>query len=109
RADVGPGRAVAWARPGQPLVAGQDVSPLARAVGMFDLVNGLAVREDPTKVAFPNLDLTAHLLREPSGEWLGYDVRVSFDTGGLGITHCVLHDEAGPLGTISQTLTVRPL
>src|SRR5690606_16385326 len=50
RDQAEPGRAVAWARPTQQLVAGQQVSPLARAVGMFDLVNGLTVREDPRTV-----------------------------------------------------------
>ncbi len=109
RAQTEPGRAVVWARPKQPLVADQEVSRLARAVGMFDLMNGLTVREDPRAVAFPNLDLTAHVLREPAGEWLGYDLRVSFDSAGVGLTHCVLHDENGPLGTASQILTVRPL
>ncbi|MFN7242916.1 MAG: thioesterase family protein, partial [Dietzia cercidiphylli] len=57
----------------------------------------------------PNIDLTAHLFREPRGEWVGFDTRVSFGPGGLGLTSSTLHDESGPIGTLAQTLTVRPV
>jgi hypothetical protein len=59
-------------------------------------------------VAFPNLDLTLHLLRPPVGEWIGFDTTVSFGATGLGLTSTVLHDLDGPIGTVAQTLTVRP-
>ena len=74
----------------------------------FDLSNGMAVRADPRTVAFPNLDLTAHLFRVPEGEWLGFDTPVSFGQQGLGLTSTVLHDARGPIGTLAQALTVRP-
>ena len=32
---------------------------------------------------------------------------LAFGPGGLGLTHSVLHDQAGPLGSLAQTLTVR--
>ena len=71
----------------------------------------MTVRADPRAVAFPNLDLTAHLLRPPvldAGGWLGYDTTVSFGPAGHGLTSTVLHDAVGPLGTVAQILTVRP-
>ena len=80
---------------------------LALAVGLFDIANGMAVRESPAEVEYPNIDLTAHLVREPRGEWVGFDTRVTFGAGGLGLTHSILHDEDGPLGSLAQTLTVR--
>ena len=58
---------------------------------------------------FPNLDLTVHLFRQPAGGWLGLDTTVSFGPAGQGLTSSVLHDEQGPLGSVQQTLTVRPL
>lgn len=103
-----PGRATYWARSLQPLLDGEPVSPFARAVGLFDLTNGMAVRAAPREIAFPNLDLTAHLFGEPTGEWLGFDTRVSFGTNGLGLTSSIIHDEGGPIGIINLTLTVRP-
>ncbi|QAY58980.1 thioesterase family protein [Microbacterium protaetiae] len=108
RHQVEPGRAWAWMRPLVPLLEGETVSPTARLIGVVDIVNGLTVRASPDAVHFPNVDLTAHLLREPVGEWFAADTTVSFGPSGLGLTHTILHDDAGPLGTVSQSLTVRP-
>ncbi|PRY58092.1 acyl-CoA thioesterase [Knoellia remsis] len=107
RAQVEPGRAAFWVRSDVPL-ADEPVSELARAAGLFDIANGMTVRESPQEVHFPNLDLTAHVYREPAGEWLGFDTSVSFGSSGVGLTSSVLHDETGPFGTMSQILTVRP-
>ncbi|MFD6895328.1 thioesterase family protein [Rhodococcus sp. NPDC060086] len=108
RAQVEPGRASFWARSPIPLLADEKVSDLALAVRLFDISNGMTVRADPKSVAFPNLDLTAHLFRQPQGEWVGFDTTVSFGADGLGLTSSVLHDIYGPIGTMSQILTVRP-
>jgi acyl-CoA thioesterase len=103
-----PGRGWFWARPLHPLVADEEVSSWARAAGLLDLANGMTVRADPAEVHFPNIDLTAHLLREPLGEWLGVDASVTFGRDGVGMTSARLHDDEGPLGTLVQCLTVRP-
>ncbi len=108
RTQAEPGRAVYWVRTPLPLVEGEQVSRFASAAGLFDVANGMTVRVDPARVAFPNVDLTAHLFRQPCGEWIGFDTTVSFGPGGLGLTSSVLHDEQGPFGTLSQILTVRP-
>jgi hypothetical protein len=63
---------------------------------------------DPREVAFPNLDLTAHLFAQPRGEWIGFDTAVSFGPTGVGVTSSVLHDISGPIGTMAQVLTIRP-
>jgi len=108
RRQLEPGGAWAWMRPTVAVLADEPVSPTARLLGMVDIFNGLTVRESPDQVHFPNVDLTAHLLREPAGDWFAADTTVSFGPGGLGLTHTIVHDEAGPVGTVSQSLTVRP-
>ena len=108
RNHIEPGRSVAWVRTPVPLLDGEPVSRLARAVGLIDIANGLAVRVDPRKVAFPNLDLTVHVFCEPAGEWIGFDTTVSIGPNGIGLTHSIIHDENGPFGVVSQILTVRP-
>jgi hypothetical protein len=108
RREVEAGRAAFWVRTPLSLIAGEDVSELASAGGLFDIANGMTVRISPGAAAFPNLDLTAHLYRQPAGDWVGFDTTVSFGPGGLGMTSSVLHDADGPLGTMSQILTVRP-
>lgn len=108
RAQSEPGRAHFWVRTEQPLLADEPVSATAAAVGLLDIANGMTVREDPAKVAFPNVDLTAHLVRAPRADWLGFDTTVTFGDNGIGLTSSVLHDEDGPLGSLNQILTVRP-
>lgn len=108
RAQAEPGRASFWVRTPLPLVRDEEVSRLARATGLLDIANGMTVRASPKEVVFPNLDLTAHVFREPRGEWVGFDTTVSFGPGGVGLTSSMLHDADGPVGTMSQILTVRP-
>lgn len=103
-----PGRACFWVRSDQQLLADVPVSPVAHFARLLDIANGMTVRADPATVAFPNVDLTAHLFRQPQGDWTGFDTSVSFGPGGVGLTNSVLHDEVGPVGSLSQILTVRP-
>lgn len=104
-----PGSAVSWVRPRVQLLDDEPISDVARIIGMVDFANGLTPRQPINTVAFPNLDLTIHMIREPEGEWLGYDTTVSYGASGIGLTHTVLHDEQGPFGVAAQCLTVRPL
>lgn len=108
REEEGRGRARCWVRSPFALLEGEAVSPTARMMGLADIANGLAPLASPRDAAFPNLDLTAHLFRQPAGDWLGFDVSVSGGTTGLGITHSILHDGDGPFATVSQSLTIRP-
>lgn len=108
RLEREPGRASYWMRPRVDLIAGERTSPLARAAGLIDIANGITVRESPQEVAFPNVDLTAHFFAQPAGEWLGFDTTVSFGSRGLGLTHTILHDDIGAIGSMSQILTLRP-
>ncbi|WP_309127843.1 thioesterase family protein [Microbacterium sp.] len=102
------GRSRCWIRPMHPLLADEQISSRARMLGMVDFANGIATRVGPDVALYPNVDLTASLFREPEGEWFGLDTSVSFGADGIGLTESVLSDTTGPLGTSSQTLTVRP-
>ncbi|MGX1812232.1 thioesterase family protein [Nocardia sp. NPDC055321] len=103
-----PGRNTAWVRSTVDLVAGEPVDPLAGFIALVDTANGIAVRRDPAKWMFPNLDLTIHLHRQPRGAWTGLDTGVTFGQAGQGLTSTVLHDVDGPVGVAQQILTVRP-
>lgn len=108
RAQEEPGRARCWLRSGVALLAGEAVSVTANALRLVDAANGMTVRRPIDEVAFPNVDLTAHLDRQPVSGWVGFDTAVSFGPTGLGMTTSVLHDERGPFGVATQSLTVRP-
>lgn len=106
--EVEPGRAMTWITTRAELVEGEAASDLARIIGLVDTANGLSVRQSPDEWLFPNLDLTIHLLREPTGTWLGLDTTVVFGPTGLGVTSSLLHDTSGHVGYAAATLTIRP-
>ncbi|MDF3299261.1 thioesterase family protein [Streptomyces tropicalis] len=104
-----PGRTTAWVSTPLALVAGEPSSALASYLALVDTANGIAVRQPPSAWMFPNVDLTVHLHRQPSGRWTGLDTTVVFGPTGQGLTSTVLHDLDGPVGHAQQMLTVRPL
>ncbi|MGO4130190.1 thioesterase family protein [Janibacter sp. RAF52] len=108
REAVEPGRGRVWVRTDVPLVD-EPHSHLAATAGLLDIANGMNVLASPREVLFPNVDLTAHLFRQPEPGWLGLDTTVSFGPAGHGLTSSVLHDERGAFGTLAQVLTVRPV
>ncbi|MFE2996478.1 thioesterase family protein [Nocardia sp. NPDC059246] len=103
-----PGRTTAWITTSLDLVAGERSEALASYIALVDTANGIAVRQEPTKWMFPNVDLTIHLYRQPEGEWTGLDTTVAFGHTGQGLTSTVLHDVRGAVGYAQQILTVRP-
>lgn len=103
-----PGRGKVWVRTGHPLVAGEETSDLARWCGMLDVANGIAWRQPPQEWLFPNVDLTLHLHRQPEGPWVGLDTQVSWGPTGIGQSSSAVHDQHGPVGTVEQSLTLRP-
>ncbi|HET8986709.1 MAG TPA: thioesterase family protein [Trueperaceae bacterium] len=108
RLQADPGRALVWARTPLQLIVEEPHSRFAATVGLLDIANGMTVRADPAAVAFPNVDLTLHLFRQPEGEWVGFDTTVTFGAGGVGVTSSVIHDRAGPVAVMAQSLTIRP-
>ncbi|GAA1167172.1 thioesterase family protein [Ornithinimicrobium humiphilum] len=111
RAEPGhlrPGRGQVWVRSGRPLVAGEESTDLARWCGLLDVANGIVGRQSPSEWLFPNVDLTLHLHRAPTGPWAGFDTQVSWGPTGIGQSSSAVHDVEGPVGTVEQSLTVRP-
>ena len=107
-----PGRGRAWLRSPYTMLDGAaPASALVRLLGLADSANGIAARTDPSPGGwmFPNVDLSIHIYREPEGEWLGLDTRVTFSGDGVGLTSSVLNDVKGPFGRSEQILTVRPI
>jgi acyl-coenzyme A thioesterase PaaI-like protein len=106
RGDWGRGPALGWFRFAMPLVAGEEPTPLQRAVAFADFGNGLSRALDFSTHLFVNTDLTVHLHREPAGEWVGLDARTDLDPAGIGQATSVLRDERGRIGVAAQSLFV---
>ncbi len=103
--ELGP--ATVWMRMRQPLVAGEEPSPLQRLLAAADSGNGVSATLDLAGHLFINVDLTVHLIRLPVGEWVCLDAITVPDAAGVGLADSALHDEHGPLGRALQTLLIR--
>ena len=103
-----PGRARVWLGSEHDILQGEEASAHATFMRVIDGANGIAVRERPTRWLFPNVDLTVHFHRRPTGRWVGLDTTVAFGPTGQGLTSSVLHDLDGAVGVVQQSLTVRP-
>lgn len=101
-----PGPATCWMRMRQPLVAGEQPSPLQRVLAAADSGNGISSALDYRTHLFINVDLTVHLHRMPAGEWVGLDALTIPEPTGLGMSDTMLFDQAGPIGRACQTLLI---
>ena len=102
-----PGPATAWLRMRQPLVAGEEPTPLQRLLVAADVGNGISAALDFRRYLFINVDLTVHLERMPKGEWIGVDAATLPRPNGVGTAESTLFDEDnGRIGRALQTLLV---
>lgn len=101
-----PGPATAWLRMRQPLVAGEELTPLQRTLVAADVGNGISAALDFRRFLFINVDLTVHLERMPRGEWVGVDAATLPRPNGIGTAESTLFDEEGRIGRALQTLLI---
>jgi Thioesterase-like superfamily len=100
------GPATAWLRMRHPLVAGEEPSPLQRALVAADVGNGISGAVDFSRFVFVNVDLTVQLERLPEGEWVCVDAITMPRPRGNATAESVLSDERGRIGRAMQTLLV---
>jgi hypothetical protein len=103
--ELGP--ATVWMRMRHPLVEGEEPTPLQRLLTAADSGNGVSATLDLDRHLFINVDLTVHLHRMPTGEWVCLDAITLPEPNGVGLADTALHDERGPIGRALQTLLVR--
>ena len=103
-----PGPATAWMRMRIPLVEGEQPSPLSRVLVAADSGNGVSNVLDFQNYLFINPDLTVHLFRYPTGEWVCLHAATFINGAGIGLADTALHDEQGQIGRAAQSLFVGP-
>ncbi|MGV9349864.1 thioesterase family protein [Streptomyces spiralis] len=101
---TGPG--TVWARQRIPLVAGEQDTPLTRALTLADSSWAVAFELDHVQRLVINTDVTLALHREPIGEWLCVRSATAASPGGSGLALGQLDDTVGDCGRILQTLLV---
>ncbi|MGA3155808.1 MAG: thioesterase family protein [Streptosporangiaceae bacterium] len=104
--DSGPSQA--WGRPDLPLLDGEELTPMCRALLLADTGSGIGAAIDASKFQFINVDLTVVLQRDPVGEWLLLDSVTTMGGQGTGLAESTLSDTEGVVGIALQTLVVAP-
>ncbi len=102
--EIGP--ATAWLRMRVPLVAGEQPTPLQRAMVAADVGNGISAALDFREFIFVNVELTVHLERMPAGEWICVDAVTLPQPTGVATAESVLFDAEGRIGRAAQSLIV---
>jgi Thioesterase-like superfamily len=104
--EYGPGRA--WTRSRIPLLAGENASPMCRALLLADSGSGVSMALNPVNFLSINVDLTVILPRDPVGEWLLLESMTTVGEQGTGLAETTLSDPQGRCGRAMQTLLVAP-
>jgi hypothetical protein len=103
-----PGPATVWMRPRVTLVPDETLSALQRLLACVDSASGASAALDIRDWQFMNTELTAHLVREPGGEWIGLRAETALGGGAVGLAQAEVFDEHGFVGRTAQALLVRP-
>ena len=101
-AQPGPGKV--WFRQHRALVAGEPLSPAARAMAVADFSNGIAPVLPFADWTFLNADLSVHFARMPEGEWIFSDAETWAGDDGTGLAMARLADRRGYFGRAVQSL-----
>lgn len=101
-----PGPATVWMRMRYPLVAGEQPTPLQRALIAADVGNGISAVLDWRSYVFVNVDLTVHFERMPEGDWVCVDAVTRPQPSGIGSAESVLSDTRGRIGRAAQSLLI---
>lgn len=102
----GPGPAAVWARAKIPLIAGEPIEPLDRALLLVDSANGISAELPMDGWLFVPPSLTVALERYPNGEWVLLEARTTLTDDGLGLTTSRLADVGSYFGSGTQALLV---
>jgi hypothetical protein len=100
------GPATVWMRMRQPLVDGEEPTPLQRALVAADVGNGISAVLDWREYVFINVDLTVHFERMPASEWVCVDAVTRPQPSGIGTAESVLSDQRGRIGRAAQSLLI---
>lgn len=106
--DNGPGPTTMWMRT-VGIVEGEESTPFQRLCPLADCGNGISRNTDIRENSCVNPDLTIVVFRQPQSEWLASKAQSFWEPNGIGMSHAMLYDTEGIVGTALQTLIVRPV
>lgn len=106
--QLGPQHGMAWLRLWRPVLAGHEITPLARAAAAADVGNAVSASRDGDmpRISFVNADLSLSLSRPPEGEWIRLESRGRWSQNGIGWVASSMADQQGECGAVSNSLVL---
>ncbi len=99
-----------WLRLRVPVVAGEPVRPSSRIALPMDLVNLIGADLQRGRATAINPDVSAHVHRPPTGEWIALAGHTRFAHGtGRGFSMATMSDADGVFGVTSTSQLVQPV
>ncbi|MDQ2650278.1 MAG: thioesterase family protein [Actinomycetota bacterium] len=99
----------AWLRLEVPVVAGEAITPSARLAAIVDYGNLIGLDGHPAEVSLINPDVTAHILRHPTSEWIAITGESRFNTAlGRGVSTATFSDDEGVFAFASTSQLIQP-
>jgi hypothetical protein len=99
----------AWLRLDAAVVAGSPISQSARLAATFDYANLIGMDDHPTAVSMINPDVTAHVLRPSTSEWIAITGDTRFNTAlGRGVSTAAFSDLDGVFAVGSTSQLIQP-
>ncbi len=103
----GPGPRRVWLRDRRPLVRDEELTPFVRAALSADFASPLANSAEDG-LDYINADMTLHLGRLPTGEWIGIETDDRVAADGVSVVQCRYYDADGAIGWSSACAVRTP-
>jgi len=93
-----------WARLRCGVVEGEETTPMLRLATLVDFASGTGNAMDYMKYTSINPDLTIHVLREPTSDWIGMRGTTLRAADGIGQSASIVYDLEGPVARVQASL-----
>ncbi len=93
-----------WIRLRCRVAAGEDPSPFQRLAVAADMGSGIAGFLPFDRFRTINADISMHLLRLPTSEWIGLDGDTRIETDGIGQSSAAMFDERGMVARTQSSI-----
>jgi len=104
--DGDPGPTTLWMRVPS-IVSGEESSKFQSLCPLADCGNGISRNAEFTNISCLNPDLTVAIFRLPESDWIASQAISFWEHTGIGMSHAMLFDNSGPIGTALQSLVLR--
>lgn len=103
---ISPGPTTLWMKT-PAIIDGETASPFQSLCPIADCGNGISRNTDLNTASCVNADLTIGVFRLPESDWLASQSTSFWEQNGIGMSHAMLFDRQGAIGTALQSLVIR--